>query len=90
MGLPQDNANGYDDNSPINHVEKIKGSYFLIHGSGDDNVHVQNSMRMVESLVQSNVDFDMFIYPDKNHGIYGGNTRMHLYRKMTDFIIEIL
>lgn len=90
MGLPKDNGSGYDDNSPINHVDKIKGKYMLIHGSADDNVHVQNSMRMVESLVQADVDFDLFIYPDKNHGIYGGNTRMHLYRKMTNFILENL
>ncbi len=90
MGKPQDNASGYDDNSPINHVEKLKGKYLLIHGSGDDNVHVQNTMRMVEALVQANKQFDWAIYPDKNHGIYGGNTRLHLYTKMTNFITENL
>lgn len=90
MRTPQENADGYDDNSPINHVRNISGSYLLVHGSGDDNVHVQNTMRMVEALVQSNVQFDMFIYPDKNHGIYGGMTRYHLYTKMTRFIQENL
>ena len=64
--------------------------YLLIHGTGDDNVHVQNSMRMVESLVQADKDFDWFAYPDKNHGIYGGNTTMHLYRMMTKFIADNL
>jgi dipeptidyl-peptidase-4 len=90
MQTPQENASGYDDNSPINHVSKLKGSYLLIHGSADDNVHVQNTMRMVEALVQANKQFDWAIYPDKNHGIYGGKTRLQLYTKMTNFIKDKL
>jgi dipeptidyl-peptidase-4 len=90
MTTPQENPSGYDENSPINHVEKLKGDYLLIHGTGDDNVHVQNTMRMIEALVQANKQFDWAIYPDKNHGIYGGNTRMHLYTLMTNFIEENL
>ena len=90
MRTPQENASGYDDNSPINHVDKLKGSYLLIHGGADDNVHVQNTMEMISALVRANKQFDLFIYPDKNHGIYGGNTRYHLYKKMTDFILENL
>ena len=90
MRTPQENASGYDENSPINHVDKLKGSYLLVHGSADDNVHVQNTMEMISALVKANKQFDLFIYPDKNHGIYGGNTRYHLYKKMTDFILENL
>lgn len=90
MSLPQENASGYDDNSPINHVNKLKGKYLLIHGSGDDNVHYQNSMEMITALVNANKQFDLFIYPDKNHGISGGNTRLHLYTKMTNFILDNL
>ena len=90
MQTPKENANGYDENSPINHVDKLKGDYLLIHGSADDNVHVQNSMEMISALVKANKKFDLFIYPDKNHGIYGGNTRLHLYQKMTDFILKNL
>ncbi|MCW3082719.1 MAG: dipeptidyl aminopeptidase/acylaminoacyl peptidase [Bacteroidetes bacterium] len=90
MSLPQENASGYDDNSPINHVKELKGKYLLIHGSGDDNVHFQNSMEMISALVAANKQFDLFIYPDKNHSIYGGNTRFHLYTKMTDFILNNL
>ncbi|MCF4100859.1 S9 family peptidase [Gillisia sp. M10.2A] len=90
MTTPQENASGYDENSPINHVEKLKGKFLLVHGTGDDNVHVQNSMRLIEALVQANKQFDWAIYPDKNHGIYGGNTRLHLYTKMTNFIKENL
>jgi dipeptidyl-peptidase-4 len=90
MQTPQENASGYDTNSPINHVDKLKGKFLLIHGSGDDNVHVQNSMQMMEALIQSNKQFDSQIYPDKNHGIYGGKTRIQLYNKMTNFIKENL
>ena len=90
MRTPQENPTGYDENSPLNHVEKLKGDYLLIHGGGDDNVHVQNTMRMVEELIQANKQFDWAIYPDRNHGIYGGNTRLHLYTLMTDFILEKL
>ncbi|MGQ2982798.1 S9 family peptidase [Flavobacterium sp.] len=86
MQTPQENASGYDDNSPINHVSKLKGPFLLVHGTADDNVHVQNTMRMVEALVQANKQFDWAIYPDKNHGIYGGATRLQLYTKMTNFI----
>lgn len=90
MQTPQENASGYDDNSPINHVDKLKGKFLLIHGSGDDNVHVQNSMQMMEALIQANKQFDSQIYPDNNHGIYGGKTRIQLYTKMTNFIKENL
>ena len=90
MTTPQENASGYDDNSPINHVDKLKGKFLLIHGSGDDNVHVQNSMQMMEALIQANKQFDSQIYPDNNHGIYGGKTRIQLYTKMTNFIKENL
>ncbi len=90
MGLPQDNPDGYDDNSPINHVEGLKGDYLLVHGTGDDNVHVQNSIELSEELVQADKQFQMQFYPDKNHGIYGGNTTYHLYTRMTNFIEENL
>ncbi len=90
MKTPAENPSGYDDNSPFNYPELLKGKYLLVHGSGDDNVHVQNSMRMIEALVQANKQFDWAIYPDKNHGIYGGNTRLHLFTKMTNFIKENL
>jgi len=68
----------------------MEGDYMLVHGSADDNVHLQNTMEMVEALVQADKQFDLFIYPDKNHGIYGGNTRYHLYTKMTNFILDNL
>lgn len=86
MLTPQENPSGYDDNSPISHVNNLKGNFLLVHGSADDNVHVQNTTVLVEKLVQANKQFEWLIYPDKNHGIHGGNTRLHLYTKMTDYI----
>ncbi|MDX9750953.1 MAG: alpha/beta fold hydrolase [Flavobacteriales bacterium] len=86
MGLPRDNAAGYDDNSPINHVEKLKGNYLIVHGLADDNVHYQNAAEMVNALVRHNKQFDQFMYPDRNHGIYGGTTRLHLFTMMTEWL----
>lgn len=86
LRTPEENPGGYDDNSPFNYPELLEGKYLLVHGSADDNVHLQNTMRMAEALIQANKQFEWAIYPDKNHGIYGGNTRVHLYNKMTDFI----
>ncbi|MBO98102.1 MAG: S9 family peptidase, partial [Flavobacteriales bacterium] len=90
MQKPSENRIGYDDNSPINHVKKIKGDFLIVHGSADDNVHLQNTMEMVSALVKEDKDFDLLIYPDKNHGIYGGNTRYHLYKKLTNYILRNL
>jgi dipeptidyl-peptidase-4 len=90
MQTPQENPSGYDDNSPINHVKKLKGKYFLIHGMADDNVHYQNAVDMSTALIEMNKPFDQFSYPNKNHGIYGGLTRMHLYTMMTEYIYKNL
>lgn len=90
MQTPQENASGYDMNSPINFVDKLKGNFLLVHGTADDNVHFQNSMQMIEALVQANKQFDWAIYPDKNHGIYGGKTRIQLFTKLTNFVKEKL
>ncbi len=90
MQTPQENASGYDMNSPINFVDKLKGNFLLVHGTADDNVHFQNSMQMIEALVQANKQFDWAVYPDKNHGIYGGKTRIQLFTKLTNFVKEKL
>lgn len=90
MRTPQENASGYDDNSPVNYADKLKGKFLLIHGSADDNVHYQNTMEFITALVKANKQFELFIYPNKNHGIYGGNTRNHLYTMMLDFTLKNL
>ena len=87
MQTPQENPDGYDQNSPLNFAHLLKGDYLLIHGSGDDNVHYQNSARMIDALIEANKQFDFMVYPDRTHGIYKGkNTRLHLFEKMTTFI----
>ncbi len=90
MRTPQENPDGYEDNSPINFTDQLEGKYLLVHGTADDNVHVQNAIDMITALVESDKQFDLQFYPNKNHGIYGGNTRFHLYTKLTDFLIENL
>jgi dipeptidyl-peptidase 4 len=87
MRTPQENPDGYDKNSPVFFAKKMKGPFMIAHGDADDNVHVQNTHEFVEALVSENKQFDMVIYPNRNHGIYGGWTRYHLYTKMTDFIL---
>jgi dipeptidyl-peptidase 4 len=86
LQTPQLNAAGYDDNSPITHVNRLKGNYLLIHGTGDDNVHYQNAVDLVDALIKADKQFETMYYPNRNHGIYGGNTTWHLYNLMTDFI----
>jgi len=90
LQTPQENPEGYDDNSPINFANLLKGKFLLIHGTADDNVHFQNSMMFSEALIQANKQFEQAYYPNKDHSIYGGNTRIHLYTKMTDFILNNL
>lgn len=87
MRTPEENPNGYDQNSPLFHAEKLKGNYLIIHGSGDDNVHVQNAYQMSNALIKANKNFEQAIYPDRAHGIYRGeNTRLHLFTKMTNYL----
>ena len=92
LALPKDNSKGYDDNSPLNFADRLQGNYLLIHGTGDDNVHFQNSAEMVEKLENAGKQFEFRIYPNKNHSIYDatGNTRLNLYQLMTDFILRKL
>jgi len=90
MRKPQENPKGYEENSPINMAKNLQGRLFLIHGSADDNVHFQNTVEYVNELIKANKQFDMFVYPNRNHSIYGGNTRMHLYQMMSDYLIKNL
>lgn len=87
---PADNKSGYEDNSPVNFVKSIKGKFLVIHGSADDNVHFQNSMEMAKAMVMYNIPFDFAVYPNKNHGIRGGLTSLHLYTKMLNFVKQNL
>jgi dipeptidyl-peptidase-4 len=90
LQTPQENSPGYDDNSPITHADKLQGKFLLVHGTADDNVHFQNTVDFVSALNKAEKQYEQFFYPNKNHGIYGGNTRYHLYIKLTDFILKNL
>lgn len=90
MQTEKENADGYRDNSPVNFADRLKGNYLLVHGMGDDNVHFQHTAEMANALISANKQFDTYFYPNRNHGIAGGTTRLHLYTKMTNFLNEHL
>ena len=89
-GLPQENAAGYDKGSPLSYVKQMKGDLLLVHGSGDDNVHYQNSEALINALVAANKPFEMMEYPDRTHSISGGNTSLHLRELLTRYLDEHL
>ncbi|MBQ4440784.1 MAG: S9 family peptidase [Bacteroidales bacterium] len=90
MRTPQENPDGYDLNSPTTYAKDLKGSYLLVHGTADDNVHFQNAMELVKALNEAGVEYDQFFFPNKNHFIMGGNTRTYLYNKLAKYILEHL
>ena len=90
MSTPQENPEGYDENSPVFYADKLQGKFLLIHGTADDNVHFQNSIDLATALNEAGKQYEMFFYPNKNHNISGGNTRLHLYEKMTEFLFRNL
>ncbi|MDR1407027.1 MAG: S9 family peptidase [Tannerella sp.] len=90
MRTPKENERGYDATSPIKLAGNLQGRLLLVHGTADDNVHFKQSMDYAEALVQAGKQFDMHFYRDRNHGISGGNTRLHLYTKMANFLFDHL
>ncbi|MBP7273958.1 MAG: DPP IV N-terminal domain-containing protein [Saprospiraceae bacterium] len=90
MQTEQENPDGYKNNSPLYFADRLKGNFLLLHGVADDNVHFQNTIELTNALIDANKQFDTYFYPNRNHGIYGGNARLHLYNKMTNFVLEKL
>jgi dipeptidyl-peptidase 4 len=90
MRTPAENQSGYDDNAPEKMADSLKGKFLLVHGTADDNVHFQNAVMLTDALIKADKEFDNAYYPNKHHGISGGNTRLHLYNKMTNFILQNL
>lgn len=90
MRTPKENTEGYDAASAIKRADKLHGELLLMHGTADDNVHLRNAAEYSEALVQADKQFDMHIYTNRNHGIYGGNTTKHLLTRVTEFFIENL
>ncbi len=90
MKRTSDNKSGYDENSPVNFADRLKGNYLLVHGMADDNVHFQNTAEMANALIKNKKQFETYFYPNRNHGIGGDNARIHLYQKMTQFVLDKL
>ncbi|MCM0271643.1 S9 family peptidase [Bacteroides fragilis] len=90
MRTPKENAEGYKAASAFSRADNLHGNLLLVHGMADDNVHFQNCTEYAEHLVQLGKQFDMQVYTNRNHGIYGGNTRNHLYTKLTNFFLNNL
>jgi len=90
MGLPKDNPDGYMESSTLTYAGQLQGNLFIIHGTTDDNVHWQNSIQLIDALEKEGKQFRTMFYPNKNHSIYGGNTRLHLFKMITDYILEKL
>jgi dipeptidyl-peptidase-4 len=89
MGLPEDNAEGYEESAALTHADRLEGNLLVVHGSGDDNVHYQNTEALVNELVKHNKQFELMVYPNRSHGIFEGEgTRKHLYSLLTDFLEE--
>lgn len=89
MGLPKDNIEGYRDGSPVNFAKNLQGNLLIVHGTGDDNVHYQNTEYIVNELIKHNKQFQMMAYPNRTHGIYEGqNTTRHLFTMLTNYLID--
>jgi dipeptidyl-peptidase-4 len=90
MGLPKDNEKGYHDSSPVNYAADLKGKLLEVHGTSDDNVHMQNTIQMVNSLINAGKQFQLMLYPNKTHGISGLAARSHLFHMIDDHFLETL
>ncbi|WP_099464237.1 S9 family peptidase [Parabacteroides provencensis] len=90
MRTPNENFEGYAATSPLRKAKDLQGKLLLIHGTADDNVHFMQTMEYAEALVQAGKQFDMHVYKDRNHSIIGGNTRYHLYTKMSNYLFDNL
>jgi dipeptidyl-peptidase-4 len=90
MAHPEDNKDGYKNSSPVNLAKNLQGDLLIIHGISDDNVHVQHTYQMIESLLKENKDYQFYAYPQKDHGIWGDEHRVHLFTRILTFFNETL
>ncbi len=88
--LPELNKEGYDNGSVLKYAENLKAKFLLVHGTADDNVHIQHSIKLIDELIKYNKQFSAFFYPERNHSIVGGNSRRHLFNMLTEFVLENL
>lgn len=85
MDHPLDNPDGYRDSSPVNFADRLQGALFLAHGTSDDNVHIQNTYQLIDALLKAGKPYQFFAYPQKDHGIWGEEYRIHLFNRMLEF-----
>ena len=90
MRTPQENPDGYELGSPVTYADRLEGNLLIVHGTGDDNVHSQNTAQLIQRLEEAGKQFDMRLYPNKTHSIRGGNTRENLYGYFTKWLKENL
>ena len=90
MGLPKDNPEGYKDSSPVNFAGDLHGSLLEVHGTSDDNVHMQNTIQMINGFIDAGKQFDLMLYPRKTHGIAGKAARTHLFHLIDNHFLETL
>lgn len=90
MRTPEENPEGYEEGAPLEHAARLAAPLLIVHGTGDDNVHPQNTMRLVDALERAGKQFRMRLYPNKRHGIEGGPARVNLFEMMTGFVLEHL
>ena len=90
MGLPDENETGYKTANVLTYADQLKGHLLIVHGTGDDNVHFQNTLHIINELQAKLKQFDLMIYPDKRHGISGRNTQLHLFTLITNYFLNHL
>jgi dipeptidyl-peptidase-4 len=90
MGLKDKNSEGYDSASVLTYADKLQGKLMIVHGTGDDNVHYQNTLQFMQKLIDANKQFDVMFYPNKNHRISGGVTQWHLFTKISNYFFSNL
>ncbi|RMF61233.1 MAG: S9 family peptidase [Calditrichaeota bacterium] len=90
MGLLTDNQEGYEKANVLNYADGLKGHLLMIHGTGDDNVHPQNTLQLANKFITLNKQFDLMLYPNRNHRIHGGNTQLHLFTLISNYFMENL
>jgi dipeptidyl-peptidase-4 len=90
MGLPVDNKKGYDAACVLTYAGKLEGKLMIVHGTGDDNVHYQNTVQLMQKFIDANRQFDIMFYPNKNHRISGGVTQWHLFTKISNYFFNNL
>lgn len=90
MGLPEQEAEAYRRTSAVEAAKNLQGRLLLVHGTADDNVHIQNTVQFIQALVQAGKPYDLVVIPQKTHSLQGAQTQLYLYRALADYLQEHL